>query len=1052
MFRLYHYTIKNLFFFLLCSIISVAGLSGQVEVEGSQSCFDPIIQVIGDLEADRDPKCHATANRLEDFMFGTPLDFQARTMRMEFQKSLVYSIWHNAAAIAGKGGEIDIKHINQASIKYFQTVSSKGKIYVKTSNNKYREINETDLRQYSSIAYSLRAILAVQQQSLFDPEPLPLLNDNCVSQLKAIVDMATLSVLNLADAHTRIKNRYTIGVEDLEYAVPYVIHENLIGQAFTSYSLPEKGDNPYSMLRKTIKQKLISYEKYNEVSQSVFLRNIQVYFAKVLWPKDQDEANQLVSDFQAACMQYAGELMYFAESLAIRDSMPTIHIDHVNRALHSFLPYTVNEFEDVIYFPKLRRKDQIVIESYDLDAFRDSGLHWKLIEFVLDNPDFAGTLEPDPFAAELLAEGIAQFGVLLWRVGGHEVEKANESHLSPELLQIAMNTIRELTKSNNGRYGLENERQSNEIASSSDTADSISGIQFIDVTQSAGINGMHRSSDWLSRRLRSFTYKEDENLARMAIPPAFGGSGIAAEDINHDGLDDILILSGVGNKLYLNNGDKTFTDISTSAGIVNLRENMTHAEPRQPIIADFDNDGHQDIFISYVDDVHRIYKGDGKGNFLDMSRIADLGGLGLVAGPCTALDYDKDGLLDLYIGYFGNYLEGELPTLARHNTNGSPNQLFRNTGGFTFVNVTEGSGVDNTGWTQAVGHTDINNDGWQDLIAGNDFGNNAYYLNQGDGTFANKSSEYNTDKPSYTMNIGITDLNRDNIPDFYISNIVVMEKDDKYVLPNEKTEMHFDPQSLSTMRVLEANDLFLSNYQNKQLSYENSKDIDRAYLGTGWSWDADFFDYDNDGDDDLYCLNGMNPYSVYGENHAYYSSPEGDQASAVFAQSKKEHNVFFVNQGGRLTDGSKQSGLDLYHTSRSAAYLDYDNDGDLDVILNNYHGPTYLYENKEGEKNNWITFRLEDYSEASNRDAIGARIILDTKSTKGMWRELHSTDGYLSSHPKKLHFGLGKDEEVTGKIIWPDGEIHEFETYYINKAYIATRKNGELVLSEYIAP
>ena len=912
------------------------------------------------------------------------------------------------------------------------------------------KINQRDLRQYSSIAYSLRAILAVQQESLFDIDPLPLLDKDAVEQLKAISDMATLGVLGIADDEARLKNKYEIAAEEFNTAIPIVIHNSLQGQ--TIFKPVETITlKPYSLLRKSIEQKLASYQKYNNISQAVFKRNIQVYFAKVPWPKSQEASNELVSLFQSACVQYGTELLYFAERLAKMDSSYTIAIDHMNRALHAFLPYDVNEFEDVTYFPLLNGEEQVLIESYDLDAFRDSGLHWKIIEFIIDAPNFNGLLEPDPFASELLVEGIAQFGVLLWRMSGNETLANNDPAVSVSHFMNGMQKIRALTEKNNSRFG--RDRESIESIVSNNEEDSLATIrQFVDITEKVGIDFEHRSSDWLSRLLRSFVFKEDENLARMAIPPAFGGSGIAAEDINNDGFDDVLILSGSGNKLYLNNQGQNFIDISNRAGINYYREDLTLGEPRQPIISDFNGDGHPDIFISYVNDNHRLLKGDGQGNFEDVSHLADLGGAGHVAGPCTALDFDNDGDLDLYIGYFGNYLKGELPTLSRYNTNGGPNQLFRNDGDFTFVNVTLHSGVDDSGWTQAVGHTDINNDGWQDLISGNDFGNNAYLINQGNGTFINKSGEYGTDKPSYTMNVGITDLNRDNSPDFYISNIVVMEKDDKYVLPNEETPMHFNPNSLSTMRVLEANDLFISQKSKSDLRFENSENIDRAKTGTGWSWDADFFDYDNDGDDDLYCLNGMNPYSVYGEDNAYYSSPEGSDVSAIFASSKKERNVFFINQGGRLEDGSELSGLDLLHTSRSGTFLDYDNDGDLDVIINNYHGKAFVYENQEGSSRNWVKIKLINEEPGANREAVGARIILDTKGNNGMWREVHTTDGYLSVHPKKVHFGLGNATSAKGKIIWPDGKIHKFNLENINTSFKALRKNGKLILTEYLVP
>ena len=327
---------------------------------------------------------------------------------------------------------------------------------------------------------------------------------------------------------------------------------------------------------------------------------------------------------------------------------------------------------------------------------------------------------------------------------------------------------------------------------------------FTDVTDQVGIDVEHRSSDWLSRLLRSYLPGGD-NVGNITIPPAFGGAGVAAEDVNGDSLPDLLILSGRGNRLYLNDGDGGFRDVTATAGIDWRRPaDGLPGEPRQPIIADLDNDGLQDILITYVNDPHRLYRNVGNLRFVDVTERANLGGDGLVGGPATVFDYDRDGLLDVYITYFGDYVHGVLPTLRRRNANGLPNRLFRNTGSLTFEDVTDGSGVDDTGWAQAVVHTDLDGDGWQDLIVGNDFGINGYYRNRGDGTFENIAERLGTDKPSYTMGFGLTDLNEDGAPDVYVSNIVTMNKDETYVLPNQDTPAKFDPDKLANMRVVEA--------------------------------------------------------------------------------------------------------------------------------------------------------------------------------------------------------------------------------------------------------
>ena len=288
------------------------------------------------------------------------------------------------------------------------------------------------------------------------------------------------------------------------------------------------------------------------------------------------------------------------------------------------------------------------------------------------------------------------------------------------------------------------------------------------------------------------------------------------------------------------------------------------------------------------------------------------------------------------------------------------------------------------------------------------------------------------------MNVGIGDINGDLSPDFYISNIVVMEKDDKYVLPNEDTQAHFDPKSLASMRVIEANDLFVSQARQAGSSpiFQQSTKVGRGYNSTGWSWDADFFDFDNDTDLDLYCLTGMNQYSVYSDENPYYTSPDGEAIDITLAQSLAEKNILFENSDGQLNVVESDSGLDYKGTSRSAAYFDYDQDGDLDIIVNEFQAGARLFENTASTDDfNWLKVKLAGNPNKSNRDAIGAQLIVVLPDGRQLWREVHSTDGYLSVHPKMMHFGVGQADQVDLKIIWPDGTQEEYKDLTINKIH-----------------
>jgi len=1004
-----------------------------------------VLQRIGDLEGQKDPKCYATAARLEDFMFGTPLDFDARSRRVKLQKQLVSTVWQGASVMAKQAGlsRIRGRQIREAMSKMVK-YRSDGAGNTTVQGGTTVVLRRDDLRQYSSVAYALRAILAVEQDSILSTGPVLLpLDPGAVDLLKEGVDIYTLAALRLADRSARMVDAQTVTAEMIEHAWWEL---GASPQAQPQPAMPPAGASRSSrpgVIQGVIEQKLASYKAYNSVAMSIFLRNLQVYFARFRWPQDAKEGTKLKNAFNEAEVAFVSDCLAGADRLAEKNGHGLIRAQDVHGFVQRFLPNRVNKYEDVTFFPELPRSRRITVDSYDLDAFRDSGLHWQYLKWALDDPRARSIREPDPFAAEILAEAGAQFGLLLLRVAGSEAQAAGAAHLKVEHLIRGMRRIQELLDANARAHpkadvatGLvsSDDRVRKEVAEPTRF--------FSDVTAQTGIDFEHRSADWLSRLIRSYALKRP-GVGQLTIPPAFGGSGVAAEDVDNDGDPDVLLLSGTGNRLFLNEGGR-FRDVTEEAGLVWVRREDRHAgEPRQPIISDFDNDGRQDILITYVNDDHRLYRNLGDHRFQDVTEGANLGGKGLVAGPATALDFDNDGLLDLYIGYFGDYLHGVLPSLARRNSNGLPNRLFRNLGGMRFEDVTVGSGVDNRGWTQAVGHTDFDRDGRQDLICGNDFGVNSYYRNLGGGKFVNVADKIGTDKPSYTMNIGIADLNRDAYPDIYISNIVTMDKDQKYVLPSGRTRMKFDPATLAHMRVVEANDLFMSRAGRRGLEgYLLSDAVGRGASSTGWSWDADFFDFDNDGDDDLYCVNGMNEYALYSSQNPYFTDSSGKPRDVVIPVADRESNVFFVNRKGKLLNESEASGADLLGNSRSVAYLDYNGDGDLDMVVNNFHGPAVLYRNNsEPSGNHWIGIRLVgDPSRGSTRDAVGAVILVSSTHHKGLWREIHSTTGYLSVHPKEQLIGIGSDEAADVTVNWPGGGISHFRGLHAGRSYTLSQR------------
>jgi len=985
-----------------------------------------IIEEIGELEGVRDPKCYATASRLEDFIYGTPLESGARFEKIALQKAYIRDVWTKASKGDPKEISVDVlRPILQSVVPYTQMPESNWMV-------RGMLITARDKRQYGSVAYALRAILAVQQDALVDGVKLAPLSADAVEAFKEAIDLVTLAALQDADKDARKANRDRIEAPVLRAAWKDVVGEI---KPATAKAAPREGD--FTTIKAIIGEKLGAFEKYNQLSMTVFLRNLQVYMARHLWPEDPKEGEAFRNHFNEVMIAWTNDVYLEAERVAKKKGHSVIRVDDVHDALQTYQPHEANQYEDIIYFPRLARDERVVIEAYDLDSFRDPGLHWFYLSEVINAPDFKGTIEPDPFAAELLTEGAAQEGVLILRVAGNIATAEDKDRLELAHLEKSARRIQALLDKHAAAPAVK--KTSTKIASAKDVerASARPGTFFTDVTETSGIAYEHRLSDWLARLIRGYTVVEN-GAVRLAVPPTFGGSGVASEDVDNDGDMDVLLLGGAGNALYLNDGKGKFTDITQASGLAWKRADGTAGEVRQPIVADFDNDGLQDILVTYVDDEHRVYRNLGNARFEDVTAKSKLGGKGMVGGPATALDFDRDGLLDVFIGYFGDYVRGELPTLSRRNTNALPDKLFRNKGSFAFEDVSAGSGIENTGWAQSVGHLDFDGDGWEDILVGNDFGTNGWYRNLGNGKFEDVSSKIGTDKPSYTMNVGITDLNRDSRPDVYISNIVTMDKDEKYILPDTKTRMKFNPAKMANMRVVEANDLWVSNGDG----YEQSKNVGRGMQSTGWAWDADFFDYDNDGDDDLYVVNGMNEYAVYSSVNPYLLENKSAFGGGILPVAEKEVPVFFVNTNGKFQEETTKSGADPAGNARSVAYFDADADGDLDMVVNNFNTPAIVYRNNSSG-NHWLKLRLTgDPSKGVTRDAIGAKITVDTPSQKGMWREVFSTIGYLSVHPKEQHVGLGADTKADVTITWPNGEKQTVKGLRADRTYHVVQGQG----------
>jgi hypothetical protein len=722
---------------------------------------------------------------------------------------------------------------------------------------------------------------------------------------------------------------------------------------------------------------------------------------------------------------FAGELLQAADERALAAGQRLIRAADAQGAAQHLVPQRIDEFEDVHVFPNLPADARVTLEAFDCDSLRDFGLHWHALVRAGRAAPAAQRL-PDPLAAEILAETISQYGVLLLRLAGDIAEQGVEAvrlhsdHLAPAAAVAADRALRH-------QAAPAPEPVSGVIVSApGSTAKSDGGRFFTDVTAAVGIDFTHRSARWLGE----FRHR------LLKTPPTFSGGGVAAEDVDGDGDVDLLFVGGGGNALYLNDGSGRFTDVTERAALAAVRPDGTLGEPRNPLLADFDNDGRPDVLITYANDAHRLYRNLGNARFEDVSALAGLGGEGLVGGPATVFDFDGDGLLDVYVGYFGDYLHDAMPTLDRDNRNALPNRLFRNLGNFRFSDVSEGSNADDTGWAQAISHTDFDRDGRQDLIVANDYGRNAFLRNLGAGRFEDVTAKLGImAEADHSMSVGIADLNDDDYPDVYISNLATLVKDDKYTFPDGNTPLHFDLRAMAGMLVKESNVLYLSRLQEKRLvGYAPSRDIERGATSTGWAWDAEFLDFDHDGDDDLYVVNGTNDFNTF--SMVYRRFHDDGPSTEHVLDHRRESNVFFRNEGGKLVNVSRESGADFSANSRSTAYFDLEGDGDLDIAVNNFHGKATILRNEAGERGGWLKLRLVgDPERGTSRDAIGARITVITGDGSRRHREVQGGSGYLSFNPTQQHVGIAGFAAADVRITWPNGEVQTVAELAANATY-----------------
>lgn len=514
----------------------------------------------------------------------------------------------------------------------------------------------------------------------------------------------------------------------------------------------------------------------------------------------------------------------------------------------------------------------------------------------------------------------------------------------------------------------------------------------------------------------------------LTYPYIYIGGGVAVGDINNDGLQDIYFSANQGsNRLYLNKGNFEFEDITISSGVGDETAWSTGVS-----MIDINNDGWLDIYVcksaslkSHALRQNKLFINQKNNTFKESANQYGLDHPGF-STQAYFLDYDKDGDLDMYLVNHRYDFKNNTKissAIQRDIQEITSDQLFRNDGN-RFAKVSQEAGILNKAWGLSASIGDFNNDDWPDIYVANDYLEpDILYINNKDGTFKNEVLERMNHISFNSMGSDYADINNDLKPDLLV--LDMLAEDHSRGKENMAT---MSTSNFNSMVKIGYHRQYMSNVLQLNNGKGAYKDIGQlaGITKTDWSWAPLIADLDNDGLKDVFITNGIEK-DITNQDFRRRAAQINQQGVAMTLDSvlnmipgAKLENYSFKNNGDlTFTKSSEAWGLDKAVNSNGTAYADLDNDGDLDLIVNNENAVASLYENTAS--NNYVSLKL--VGDSKNVLAIGAKVTIQTDKGQ-QYQELYLNRGYISSVSNILNFGLGQEDKVhTLEVVWPDGKI-----------------------------